>query len=276
MNDIIRQMFEKEGITLCAVLDAADCTLRLARLLEQKELTFRSAILFAVPYFGGWPENLSAYAAPRDYHLYMRQLQERLCPVLEEQYSPHRFVGFSDHSPIDERAAAVKAGLGVFGRNGLILTKPYSSLVFLGEILSDAPAELLGLDPVQPFSGCLNCGACLAACPTGILRGEGEVCLSELTQRKGELTPEEQTAIRQSGCAWGCDLCQKVCPYTRTAEQAGTLYSAIPFFQEERIEKLDRATVESMGKQTFVARAFAWRGKKTILRNLQILEETSE
>ena len=51
------------------------------------------------------------------------------------------FCGFSDHSPIDERDTAAKGGLGVIGRNRLLINEEYSSFCFIGEIISDIPAS---------------------------------------------------------------------------------------------------------------------------------------
>ena len=55
---------------------------------------------------------------------------------------------------------------------------------------SDYYDEELGGEAVLEVASCENCGLCLAACPTGILRGEGDVCLSALTQKKGELNED--------------------------------------------------------------------------------------
>jgi aromatic ring-opening dioxygenase LigB subunit len=47
----------------------------------------------------------------------------------------------------------------------------------------------------------------------------------------------------------------------------------IEFFKTDRIVHLTTAQVEAMDKAAFRERAFAWRGKKTILRNLEIFGE---
>ena len=75
-----------------------------------------------------------------------------------------------------------------------------------------------------------------------------------------------------------CDLCQNCCPVTRQAAERGTLFTQIEYFRVNRIERLDRALIEQMNDEEFASRAFSWRGKQTVLRNLDLLypEEKGE
>ena len=273
MKERIRSLMEQEGIFLFGVLGADRIPLLKPHLLTRAALAPRAYLVYAVPYFRGEGENLSAYATSRDYHLFLGAFGKKLCAFLESALPHRRFLSFGDHSPIDERRAAAMAGLGVLGRNGLLITKEYSSLVFLGEIATDAEPEELGGETVLEVASCENCGLCLRACPTGILRGEGDVCLSALTQKKGELNEEEKALLRRCGTAWGCDLCQTACPHTKEAIRRGSAMSPIPFFAEGRITRLSSSLLEGMSEEDFRERAFAWRGRETVLRNVKILEE---
>ena len=98
---------------------------------------------------------------------------------------------------------------------------------------------------------------------------EGLGCLSAVTQKKGELSAEESALILRYGSAWGCDICAAVCPYTKKAIAEGNT-TPVEFFKTDRIANLTTNMVKAMDKETFRARAFAWRGRKTILRNLEI------
>ena len=84
---------------------------------------------------------------------------------------------------------------------------------------------------------------------------------------------EEIAALRAHGSAWGCDLCQLACPVTKKARENGTLYTAIPFFTESAHTPLTAKEIEEMPDEEFAARAYSWRGKPTVLRNLKYLEE---
>ena len=96
-------------------------------------------------------------------------------------------------------------------------------------------------------------------------------CLSAVTQKKGELSADEVELIAYHKSAWGCDICQKVCPHTKKAIKNGTIYSKIPFFLEKRTPCLTYEVVEKMTEEDFKERAYSWRGKAPLLRNLEIL-----
>ena len=69
---------------------------------------------------------------------------------------------------------AIDAGLGVLGRNGLLLTREYGPCVRLCKVLTDLP---LALD--EPLSAgaeafCAKCRRCVRACPAGAVSGAPE------------------------------------------------------------------------------------------------------
>ncbi len=270
MLNKIKELLLPYGITLVAPLSLADCTVQKPYLLERANIQNGTAILFAVPYYTTDCDldasNISAYAVSRDYHLFFRQLFEKILPVLQAEFPQNRFAGFTDHSPIAEAQAAVRAGLGYWGCNHLFLTNAHSSFVFLGEIITDAAMEAPAQEEVQ----CKMCGACRAACPVGL---DVTRCHSALTQKKGTLSDKESAALRAHGSAWGCDLCQLACPVTVQARANGTLYTTIPFFLHSARTPLSVRDLEEMSDEEFAERAYSWRGRQTILRNLKLLEE---
>lgn len=263
------------------------------------------ALIFTVPYlcedalnYRG--RNLSLYAVPRDYHIFFKELFDRVENILNAEFPNVEVRGFSDHSPIDEVHAAALAGLGVIGDNKLLITEEYGSYVFIGELYlseklkaSDASETSSDADSGQNLSepeknirygsskqesgnnilseesknnisalpSCIHCGACTASCPSPSL------CLSSLTQKKGKLTTEECDLIRKSECVWGCDICQTVCPMNRKAKE-----TAVQFFRESLRYSLTLSELEDMPESEFSERAYAWRGRKTIARNLMIQE----
>lgn len=275
LTKLLSDCMAGEHITEYAPLPLALCHIGRAYLLERLPFRPESVLLFLIPYYAGETVNLSRYAAAGDYHAYARALFARVCPVLSEK-SGYSFAGFSDHSPIDERRAAALAGLGMAGKNGLLLSPRYGSFVFIAEFVTDAPAGALGFEGTHPIRPCPGCGACLRACPTGILRGEGDVCLSALTQKKGTLTPAEEDAVRRGGSVWGCDVCQLVCPVNRRAIDSGAAMTPLAFFRENRIPVLTRDILDGMDDAAFSARAFSFRGRAPLLRNLALLAGDAE
>ena len=269
MFSFLFDFFQKNAIDCYAPIPLSACTVTRRYLLERHGIgDSGTAVMIALPYYthacDDPARNLSAYATSRDYHGFFRDFFERLIPALEAKFPAYRFAGFADHSPIDERDAAVRAGLGVIGKNGLLLTERYSSYVFLGELITDAPLAC----EAHPIRTCEDCGACQRACPIDTCGG----CLSALTQKKGELTETEAQNVLKYRSVWGCDICQEVCPHTRRAKNAGTIYSPIPYFHEQTIPTLTSEILDRMSDEEFSSRAFSWRGRETIRRNLLLFE----
>ena len=71
--------------------------------------------MYLIPYFVSRGENLSAYATSLDYHLIISELNEKLARVVSDAFPGSQSRGYGDHSPIDERGAALSLGLGVLG-----------------------------------------------------------------------------------------------------------------------------------------------------------------
>ena len=229
----------------------------------------------AFPYFPGKERlagNLSLYARGEDYHRALLRRLGRAAEELQTLHPGHLFLPGTDSSPLDERQCAALAGLGLRGRHGLVILPPWGSWLFLGTILTDLPLS----SAAAPAPDCPNCGACVRACPTGALGQAGfapDRCLSHLTQRKGDLSPEEEEALRAHPLVWGCDCCQLACPCNQGAEQ-----TYLPEFSGDGdvpyLPSLALSDLEGLSNRTFRAaygdRAFAWRGPAVLRRNLRL------
>ncbi len=230
-----------------------------------------SVLVCLFPYYTGEHKerNISRYAMVTDYHMIAGEYLNRFCKALQEVFPQNQFEPFTDNSPIREVSAAFHAGLGRRGKNGLILHPKYGSYVFIGEVVTD-----LVLQPDQPLNPgeCIGCGKCQKVCPQGALRSDGSVCLercrSHITQKKGELTDWEIGQIQDGGLIWGCDICNDVCPMNQEAK----VLTPVPEFLESAVAVLDAQIAERLLK----TRAYNYRGKKTILRNIQLLEGANE
>ncbi len=202
--------------------------------------------------------NISRYAVVWDYHDVLGMYLKKAVEELKEKFPNNSFVAFTDNSPIYEVHSAVKAGLGVRGDNGLLITEEYGSWVFLGEIVTD-----MKLECEEQYGECLHCGKCKKICDA-VSGNKKELCLSAITQKKGELTQAEKEKITENKSAWGCDKCQEVCPMNENKK-----YTSVKEFMS-----FPKAEV-SVG-DTLEKRAYAWRGQAVIDRNLKILGKEVE
>ncbi len=256
MHKVFTDFFESENITVYGEISAENLRIIQPHLMPDG---IKSAIVWLIPYYTGpHPDrNISLYAVSKDYHLYSRSLGSRLCEVAKAAFPNDEFYSFCDSSPVNEVAAAITAGLGVLGKNRLLINETYGSFVFVGCLLSTLEADT---PKNVPLKNCVGCGKCVASCD--FFCGKSDVCKSELNQRK-ELTDSELEAVRSEKIRWGCDVCQQVCPMNKDVP-----LTPISFFYEDIIENVTPELLSEMPKSEFKQRAFAWRGKKTILRNV--------
>ena len=78
-------------------------------------------------------------------------------------------------------------------------------------------------------------------------------CLSAVTQKKGDLSEDEKAYIKKYGSAWGCDICQLVCPLVKKAIDGGA-ETPIEFFRENRIKNLTPEALSEMTDEEFKKR----------------------
>lgn len=205
--------------------------------------------------------NISKYAVVTDYHEVAVAKLEKAADMLRKLYPENEFAVFADNSPIPEVKAACAAGLGARGINTLLITEKYGSYVFIGEIVTDLETEII----INEYKSCIGCEKCIEACPAKAISKSGfnkKVCLSAVTQKKGELSHEEEKLMKECGCVWGCDICQDVCPMNKNAATT-------------EIEEFLSSPVAHISEETeIIGRAYEWRGRKVIERNIAIQNKT--
>ena len=116
----------------------------------------------------------------------------------------------ADDNRLVDRAAAVRAGVGWWGKNTMVLAPAAGPWMLLGSVVTDAP-----LDVDAPMvRDCGTCTACLPACPTGALVAPGVLdarrCLAAILQQGGSIPRELRQAVGDR--LYGCDDCLDACP----------------------------------------------------------------
>ena len=162
----------------------------------------------------GW---IARYAWGDDYHQVMRERMEQLVERLRaESGAALRARIYVDTGPLLERAVARAAGIGWVAKNTCVINEGIGSWFFLGAILTD-----LELAPGLPVPNrCGTCTACLDACPTGAITEpyvlNATRCISYYTiEVKGSIPDTMRPQIGRH--VFGCDICQDVCPWIRSA-----------------------------------------------------------
>jgi epoxyqueuosine reductase len=132
-----------------------------------------------------------------------------------------RFAVYVDSNHHVDREAAARAGIAVYGKNTLAITRRHGSWVVLGVLVTDAELAPTHPEPARPaWDACGSCRACIDACPTGAIVADGVLdsrrCLSWLSQSR---LPELPHAAAFADRVYGCDICQDVCPWNTGADR---------------------------------------------------------
>ncbi len=158
---------------------------------------------------------IASYARGRDYHNIHRKRLKKMIQWLEDTAQQKNIAkGFSDASPVMEKALAVQAGLGFFGKNTLLIHRKFGTFILLSGILTTLDLKPSSLQLRQPRCG--SCTRCLDACPTQAIEAPYRLnaarCLSYHLIESKKAIPSE---IREKnpGYIFGCDVCQDVCPH---------------------------------------------------------------
>ena len=232
----------------------------------------KSIIVCAFPYYiGNFNEsNLSKYCYGEDYHIVVKDMLQQICNHLLDNIDNFEYKIFADNGPLVDRYLAYLSGIGYFGINNNIITDKYGSYVFIGYIMTNYE-----FTPDSPLDKtCIKCGKCVKYCPGNALLGNYEMnpkrCLSYITQKKGELETEEEAILKKHKKVFGCDICQDVCPHNKNI-----MTTNIDRFKNDIITKIDKDEIDNISNKEFKRRygnrAFSWRGKNIIKRNLDLV-----
>lgn len=208
------------------------------------------------------------YATCLDYHDVLKRKLKRLRAFFLDRFPNAEARAAVDTAPLLEKDWAVRAGIGFCGLHSLVVSPRLGSRLFLGELLlSTSFAETTGFATpealrdalgstdanVAAAERCVRCRRCVDACPTGAIPGDRTLvanrCLNFWTIENRDALPEK-IAQKLDGRLFGCDLCQRVCPWNASENNVAPL--DVPL---AAVDALDDAEFRRLFKKTPIFRA---------------------
>jgi epoxyqueuosine reductase len=215
---------------------------------------------------------IARYAWGDDYHVVIEEKLAALVAWMQATHpEPLEARAYVDTGPVQERVYAQHAGLGWIGKNTCVINPELGSWIFLSAIVTSLP-----LAPDAPaLDQCGSCTLCLDACPTGAIVEpyvlDARRCLSYLTiELKGAIPVEQRTATGRH--AYGCDICQEVCPWNlspTTAVSHEPAWTARPGLDGPRLLDLWRRSDDEL-RALLKGSAMKRAGVKRLRRNLAV------
>jgi epoxyqueuosine reductase len=118
------------------------------------------------------------------------------------------------------KMAAHEAGVGVFGKSGVVITPEYGPRVNIGVVVTDAVLEP---DEKLNFNPCQTCNVCVQVCPAKAIREDLEPPFSH---NRGKCVNFIQALRNETGDdKFFCGYCYDKCPVGKTRKRGFTISS---------------------------------------------------
>ena len=247
-----------------------------------EEITLWCAVMETPP-FDSWPKEYGEIATS---YMFLRESDKSL----KSWVSAIESMGYETVSDkiLPDRAAAIRAGLGVHGLSGLLITPEKGTFVTLATVcVRMAPPDGTPGPENDLSPGCIRCGACEKACPTGAIGEDGVDALKCLRNHMGfpDYMPED--AQKKMGqYLWGCDICQKACPHNdKLIRISPSQEQYLPFelesvLTEPDIDAIAAQTVKYVANKNNLQRqavyTAAYYGRKDLLPLIRKLENSED
>lgn len=189
---------------------------------------------------------IASYAFGDDYHKVIKDKLKQLMSFIHKEIGEVQGRVFVDSAPVMDKAWAAKSGLGWIGKNTNLISKKAGSFFFIAELILDLELE----HDLPATDHCGSCTACIDACPTDALIApyqiDGSKCISYVTiELKNEIPTDFHG--KMDNWAFGCDVCQTVCPWNRFA----TPHSEPAFNPPDELLSLSKNQWEEMTQEVF-------------------------
>lgn len=218
---------------------------------------------------------ISKYAYGDDYH---DVLKDKLKVFLARIQAEIGDVGgrvFVDSAPVMDKVWAKRSGAGWMGKNTNIISRKQGSFFFIAELILDIKLQPDG--PIKDYCG--TCTRCIDECPTEAIIEpyllDASKCISYLTIELKDALIDKQFQNKMDGWAFGCDVCQDVCPWNRFSKPN----SEERFLPKEGLLELQRngwlEMTEDVFKQFFSKSAVKRTKYAGLMRNIRFLDQAN-
>ena len=232
----------------------------------------KSIIAVSIPYGYGYkmryfPDKgmLSVSSYGEDYHKKANLLLNKFAIGLKK-YINFKYIAVADTSFLIDKEICMTAGIGSYGKNGLIYNEKEGSFIHLGYLLTDINIE--GSLAIKEDI-CGTCNICVRSCPNGAIFDDGGInpkkCISYLTQTKNYIPLEYREKMGSQ--IYGCDICQIVCPKNKEILNKVPVndYSSLYIDLKEILNISNTGFLNKYGIM-----AGSWRGRNVWKRNALI------
>ncbi len=207
-----------------------------------------------------------------DYHKVIHKKLKRIGQWIDLEIPDCKWKICVDTSPLLEKAWAEESGIGWIGKNSNLINKKHGSWFTLGFMILTKD-----LFPDKPhISLCGKCEKCIEHCPTNAIVEpfviNSNLCIAYHTIESRKKTFPKKIEKNLNGWVAGCDICQDVCPWNKSAPYNNT-FETTPkkWIKNLNIEALnwDDKTWKENLKGTTLKRIKPWMWKRNIEANLK-------
>lgn len=159
-----------------------------------------------------------------DYHDVLLPQLKQVEVAIRDRFPGCETRSYVDTGPIVERGYAERAGVGWIGKNCCVINQQVGSWLLLGVVVTSIPLEASAW-AIPASDRCGSCTRCIDACPTDALieprKMDASKCIAYLTiEKRGSIAEDLRPQMGRQ--VFGCDICQDVCPWNRTAPVSHT------------------------------------------------------
>jgi epoxyqueuosine reductase len=165
---------------------------------------------------------------------------------------------------------AVRAGIGYYGKNSMVINPELGSWLAFSAFLTDAE-----LEPDQPFDkSCNNCDSCIRACPSGALssayRCDESKCINFHLPHNKQDVPHEIRLQCRNFIGSACSVCRDVCPENKKLLPVPGLMAEPDLLHPKLLDIIDLDDVSWKKGYARNLTGMSMRSKKYLQRNAAI------